>query len=130
MKATLCLLLVAALLSACQSPANKINSLAAGMSKAQVLDILGPPRETTAIGDREILLYKLTRYRPPLKVPLHEEYQVMLRDGHVFAFGRPRDLARSLPKPERAATQEIKTINLNITGTNSAPVQPNVHIEE
>lgn len=106
------LLVLSLALTACRSPASKINNLSTGMTKAQVIELLGAPRDTTAIGDKEVLLYKLTRYRPPLKVPLHEEYQVMLLNGQVFAFGKPRDLARSLPKPK-----DEQTINYNVHST-------------
>lgn len=119
---SLCLLLFIA--AGCKSPAAKVNQISTGMSKAQVVAILGQPHNTTAVGERETLHYSLLRYRPPIRVPIHEDYQVILDDGHVAAFGKPRDLARMLPKaiPE-------KTVNVNIhSTTNTAPVQPNVNV--
>ncbi len=104
-----CLLLIP--LAACHSPANKVNTLATGMTKAQVIEILGAPRNTTAVGERETLRFELLRYRPPIRWPIHEEYLVILDAGHVAAFGKPRDLAR-------AAKQE-QTINLNVNSTNT-----------
>ena len=122
------LLALVLILSACSSPAAKINQVRVGMSKAELTTLLGAPRETTAVGDRETLLYRLTRYRPPLKVPIKEEYQVILMSGQVAAFGNPKDLARALPQ---GPTKEEKTINLNVhtTSTNAVPpVQPTIEI--
>lgn len=92
LSAALCLML----LTGCHSPAGKVNDLTTGMTKAQVLEILGPPVNTTATGDEETLRFKLLRYRPPIRWPIHEEYLVKLTNDHVTAFGKPRDLARAL----------------------------------
>jgi hypothetical protein len=92
----LVLLVLSLILAGCKSPASKVNQLNTGMSKAQVVELLGPPRNTTATGDEEVLRFELLRYRPPIRWPIYEEYLVKLFQGHVTAFGKPRDLARAI----------------------------------
>lgn len=122
MKPSVLFALSVLLVAGCKSPASRVNQLHTGMTKPQVIELLGEPRSTVAQDNLEILHYRLLRYRPPIKVPVHEDYDVCLSLGTVFAFGSPRDL-RGLNPPHNE-----KTVNVNISATNTAPIVPTVTI--
>ena len=58
MKASLTLL-VALCLTGCLTPASKINAVHLGMTKAEVLAVMGPPTSITADEHAEYLNYSL-----------------------------------------------------------------------
>lgn len=84
------------LVAGCKSPADQVKQLSVGMTRAEVIAQLGQPAGVTASGEREVLRYKLTRYRPPHRWPIKEEYLIHLRTNTVCAFGTPRDLKRTV----------------------------------
>ncbi len=79
-------------LTACNT-VKRINDVSVGMTKAETIAALGNPDTTTSPGNGvEILKFKLRRTRPPLKVPVTEEFYVRLVKGRVDAFGRPSEI--------------------------------------
>lgn len=87
-------LLVAAVfvLSGCVTSAKKLSLVSLGMTKAQVVEILGEPASVSARPDGELLRYQLSgRYAPPLNPnakQFADGYTIQLVDGKVVAYGR------------------------------------------
>jgi hypothetical protein len=67
----------------CAGLANNMNKLRLGMSKAEVIQAMGPPCSTSANREAEYLKYRF--YYDGL---FTSEYYVKLQDGKVDAFGR------------------------------------------
>jgi len=82
------------LLAGCASPGKKLNHLSIGMSKEQVLDIMGTPESTKAMNPREVLVYSDTE-RPFGAPARYTQYWVVLVDGKVFQFGQAGDFGNS-----------------------------------
>jgi Short C-terminal domain/SmpA / OmlA family len=77
-------LFLAAVLTGC-STADKLNSIQIGMTKDQVIAILGKPDSMSAQADVEYLTYYLT---PDTEQRLDQPYMIRLVDGKVESFGR------------------------------------------
>jgi hypothetical protein len=67
----------------CAGSSKKINHLAIGMTKAEVIEIMGDPSYTSGAGDVEILSYHLTN-----NSLFTDPYDVRLKQGKVERFGR------------------------------------------
>lgn len=83
------LLLSCLLLTGCATPASKINGVQLGMSKADVIKIMGQPSSITADQEAEYLNYALTE-TPALfsSAYVATPYAVKLQGGKVVAYGR------------------------------------------
>lgn len=125
MKIAIVLAVIAAL-SGCVNTAKKLNHLSLGMTKPEVMEILGEPDETAAAHGVEYMLYEL-RSAPGAGTQTacgvgglytlgliylakdcqysDKAYFVQLREGKVSAYGKPGDFD-STQKPEA-------TINVN-----------------
>lgn len=77
--------LAALLLLGCAT-ASKLNSVQLGMTRAQVIDAIGAPSSTSAMGDTQYLNYQLCS-----DWIFTDRYYVRLTDGKVDAFGRVGD---------------------------------------
>ena len=87
------LLLVAFLFAGCVASASKISQISLGMTKAQVVVILGQPKSVSARADgTELLRYELSGRNAPLLNPnaknFSDGYTVQLHSGKVVAYGR------------------------------------------
>ncbi len=91
MKKILVLLLLCFGLMGCQTLAQKINSVSLGMSKDEVINIMGQPVSTCAIEGKEYLNYKLFEYGGSLGSGEPVPYFVRIKDGKVDAYGRRGD---------------------------------------
>lgn len=80
----LCMALI--LLAGCAGSASMLNNLSVGMSKAQVLDILGAPDYTSARQGTEILCYRLTS-----DGFFRDSFYVIIKQGTVERYGRQGD---------------------------------------
>ena len=78
----LILLLVSFLVFGCAAASTKINSLNLGMTKKEVVDVMGDPGSTS---ETEGVLYLKYRLRDGL---VADDYYVRLTDGKVSAYGR------------------------------------------
>jgi len=91
MKPTLPSLLIAlAVLAGCAT-ASKTNGLSLGMTKAQVLAVMGQPASTAADSDVEVLRYQLSATGHEAFHHRTEEYFVRLESGKVVRFGKAGD---------------------------------------
>jgi hypothetical protein len=84
------LLIVLVVLVGCAT-ASKTNGVSLGMSKAQVLAVMGQPASTAADSDVEVLRYKLSATGHDAFHHRTEEYFVRLVNGKVERFGKSGD---------------------------------------
>lgn len=89
------ILLLAAVfaLAGCVTSADKLSLISLGMTRTQVVEILGKPASVSARGDgSELLRYQLSgRYAPPLNPnakQFADGYTIQLHNGKVVAYGR------------------------------------------
>jgi hypothetical protein len=80
-------LVALALLVGCAT-ADKMNRLSVGMTKGEVISVMGAPDTTGAQGDREYLVYRLSDTKLESLVGFTEPYIVELKEGKVSVFGR------------------------------------------
>jgi len=113
-------LTVAVLLAGCAGTENRVNEISLGMSKAQVIQVLGQPKSTRASAGVEYLVYELKESIDAsscaawslLLVPVEcmrkkIEYFVQFKQGVATAYGEIGDFD-STQDPEQ-------TINVNRT---------------
>lgn len=75
----------------CVTSATKLGEVQLGMSKLQVVAILGEPASVSASPDGELLRYQLRGSGPLLSRPdgrVATGYTVQLQNGKVVAYGR------------------------------------------
>jgi outer membrane protein assembly factor BamE (lipoprotein component of BamABCDE complex) len=77
---------VSLLIVGCASSAKKLNDISVGMSKADVVNVLGSPETVRAQYGTELLIYNLSNWRS--SDAWYAEYYVELRDGTVVSYGK------------------------------------------
>jgi hypothetical protein len=84
-----CLFVLAALalLAGCAT-ADRMNGLSIGMTREQVISVMGAPDTTGAQGNNEYLIYRLSDTKLESLVGFTEPYVVELKEGKVDAFGK------------------------------------------
>ncbi len=79
-------LFVAALLVGCSTSAKRLAAVSPGMTKAQVINILGFPESVSGQGSEEVFIYTLSNsWNSPV---WNEKYHVYFVNGHVVRYGR------------------------------------------
>ena len=104
--------------------AKRLNRLSVGMSKSEVVNVLGSPSSTSAAEGMELLRYQL-RSREQPRAGSSDEYFVMVVNGRLVSFGRMGDfdvLPRIPPAPAFTAAQ----IHTNLT-TQTSVTDPSKH---
>ena len=86
LKRLLIVVALAGLLVGCAGSAKRINNLNLGMTKAEVIEIMGEPDYTSGSKNVEILSYKLTASGITT-----DTYFVRISNGTVDRFGRRGD---------------------------------------
>lgn len=98
------MLLLAVALAGCVTSSKKLAEVEIGMSKAQVLAILGEPKSVSARDGAEILHYQLSGDRaPPLNpnaAKYSQGYAVELVGNKVTAYGRAEEVLQRRVKVE------------------------------
>lgn len=97
------LVVTAILMTGCATAANKMNSVHIGMTKQEVVSVLGPPASTSAKEGVEYLNYNL--FEPVYGI---KPYFVRIINEKVDSYGRLGDFDSTKP-PEMKST-----IDLNI----------------
>ena len=82
-KRMLILFFLSSLVLGCAGSAKKINNLNIGMTKAEVIEVMGEPNYTSAANNVEILSYKLTS-----NSPYSDTYIVRIKNDKVERFGK------------------------------------------
>ncbi|RLB28397.1 MAG: hypothetical protein DRH11_17390 [Deltaproteobacteria bacterium] len=88
----LALLGVIAILFLGCATAPKVNKIQLGMSRAEVIAILGDPISITATQEAEYLNYRLSETRTNAMMGLSTPYYVKIVGGKVEAYGRSEDI--------------------------------------
>lgn len=102
---SLCIIAALFSLMSCAATAPKMNRLSTGMTKQDVIKVMGTPVSTAAPGGgEEILRYELSANSTAAYYGITQEYFVRLLNGVVHSYGRMGDF-NSLRDP---------TLNLNI----------------
>jgi len=87
-KRMLILLFLSILVLGCAGSAKKINNLNIGMTKAEVIEVMGEPNFTSAANDVEILSYELIS-----NSLFSDMYHVSIKNGKVERFGKQGSFA-------------------------------------
>jgi hypothetical protein len=96
------------LVSGCKSePPRKMNALEIGMSRRDVVLLMGSPYKVHTEGRREVLQYQLHKDINEPYAP-DEPYWVFLEDGKVIQYGRNQDLKTSQPKSNEEVMPKIQ----------------------
>jgi len=72
----------------CQTNRANLSKLEVGMSKEQVLDIMGKPRRTEASEKMEVLLYQTEMNYTPHNTFEKVETPLLFEDGKLIGWGR------------------------------------------
>ena|SRR3989338_10264393 len=86
----------------CATTSARINNLNLGMSKSEVIKIMGSPNATKAKDNTEILEYFLhpaNNYWTSITYP--EPYWIFIVDGKVSQYGKAGDFGTSMPADRR-----------------------------
>ena len=81
-------LLVALCLTGSLTPASKINAVHLGMTKAEVLAVMGTPSSVTADEHAEYLNYSLAEGMRTGYTATQSPYEIKLVNGKVVSYGR------------------------------------------
>lgn len=84
------------LLTACAT-SQKVNSISVGMTKAQVIEIMGQPDSSSAEAGVESLNYALYESAGERRFGRTKPYYVRLSGGKVEAYGRLGDFKSTTP---------------------------------
>jgi hypothetical protein len=97
-------LAIAVILTGCSTPSKNLNKLSVGMTKAEVIQVLGEPESTRASSGVEFLIYSLKeRMTKPFETPLpfpiavQGKYFVKLVQGRVESYGQVGDFDSTKP---------------------------------
>ncbi len=94
------LLAIIIFISGCAN-AYKINNVSLGMTKAQVIEVMGRPNSTLAKGDIEYLSYLLYETDEQASYDWPTNYFIRIIDGKVESYGRMGDFdSTKTPKQE------------------------------
>lgn len=103
------LLSIVFLLVGCAT-ANKISNVQMGMTKQDVIRVMGPPASTSAKGKTEYLNYSLSETDDQAFYGITKPYYVRIINGRVDSFGRLGDFDSTQKPTVRIETKEnIKT---------------------
>jgi hypothetical protein len=91
----------------CAATASKMNNVSVGMTKSQVIEVLGTPASTSAKDGVEYLNYRLSETSDDAFMGYTKPFFVRLIRGKVEAYGRLGDFD-SANIPENKTTIDIK----------------------
>ena len=99
MKTTLAVIaLITLFCTGCLTPASNINVISIGMSKTEVLRIMGTPASVTADTSGEYLNYALAEGSTSPAAAL-TPYEIKIVDGKVVSYGRAGNTATTPTRP-------------------------------
>ena len=103
-------LLAAALIAGCAT-SGKIKNVALGMTKSEVIAVMGKPVSVSAKGSSEYLNYALSETDDDAFSGITNEYYVRLIDGIVDSYGRTGDFDSTQPPTVRIETDENASVD-------------------
>lgn len=89
------ILLLASLLAGCSATPSQMNKLQLGMTKSEVVSVMGTPNSTSARANVEVLRYERGSVPNPTPPPYFrpDEYYVRIVDGRVESYGRSSEVS-------------------------------------
>jgi outer membrane protein assembly factor BamE (lipoprotein component of BamABCDE complex) len=109
MKKALLVLLLMGLTAGCAT-AEKMNQVSVGMTKSEVIEVMGSPTSSSAQGSTEYMNYALYDTAEARRFGLYTRYFVRLVNGRVESYGRTGDFDSTQPKTQRIEIQStVKT---------------------
>jgi hypothetical protein len=93
-------------LTACASTGKKLNRVALGMSKPQVIDVMGDPDSTKASDGIEVLVYGVDKMWSTEVYSYSGDYWIVLKDGKVAKYGKPGDFGTAEPAAIRVQLEQ------------------------
>lgn len=121
MKRAMMLLACVILIAGCAT-AHKMNNINIGMTKQEVIAVMGKPYSTSATEEKEYFRYILTS--PPAShrytgligsLPVETEYFVRFINSKVNAYGKTGDFGTTRPVKEHKIDLDIKHRNVDST---------------
>lgn len=95
MKILYTLILAGVIFLAGCATAPKLNRLTVGMTKQEVVSVMGRPDSTSAVGDGvELLYYKLSPQGGPVMNLVTEDYVVKMVSGKVVSYGKASEIEK------------------------------------
>ena len=89
--------LAALILVGCTTSARSLNKVSVGMTKAQVVEVLGQPQSTRDKEGIEYLHYQFSEQGDMIWWKPQHDYFVRLTNGVVDAWGKPGDFNSNRP---------------------------------
>jgi len=114
MKIRVLVVVLSSLLIAGCATAHKISSVQIGMTKEEVINVMGPPASTSAKSGTEYLNYSLSETDDQAFYGITRPYYVRLINGKVDSFGRLGDFDSTQKPTVRVETDE--NIKANVSG--------------
>lgn len=96
------------ILTGCATTSQKTNLLSVGMTKQEVVQIMGTPKSTSAQNNTEFLLYDEYENQTQIYLDEPSEYFIKISNGKVVSYGRMGDFDSTKPDEQK--------IDLNING--------------
>jgi hypothetical protein len=119
---TAIVLLLAALFTGCSTTADKLNNLHIGMTKDQVIALLGQPDSTSAQANIEYMTYYLSNDSSNGR---DQPYMVRVVEGKVESFGRAFQLFDIYNRPVGGNSMGQTITPLGVPSGSLSVVQPN-----
>ncbi len=107
----LILLIISIVIVGCAT-SGKINNVGIGMTKSEVIVVMGKPVSVSAKGDTEYLNYKLSETDNDAVSGWTSKYYVRLIDGKIDSYGRTGDFDSTKTPAIKIETDE----NINVQG--------------
>lgn len=116
MRYFLSLVFVLFLVSAC-ADANKISRVQLGMTKDEVVKVMGKPNSVSAQGQREYLNFALSETDDQAFSGITVPYYVRLVDGKVESYGRAGDFDSTKTPTVRLESDQTVKQNIDVKGS-------------
>ena len=116
MKRSICLIFIGIFLIGCAT-AHKISGVRMGMTKEEVIKVMGPPVSTSAKGNTEYLNYALSETSDDAFYGITRPYYVRIMNGRVDSYGRLGDFDSTQKPTVRIETDEKIQMQSDIKAT-------------
>ena len=116
MRTLFCSLAVCIAMSACAT-AEKIGGVRLGMTKQEVIAVMGPPASVSAQGRSEYLNYALSETDDQAFYGVTRPYYVRLIDGRVDSYGRTGDFDSTKTPAVRLESDQAVKQDVQIKGS-------------
>jgi outer membrane protein assembly factor BamE (lipoprotein component of BamABCDE complex) len=116
MKYLIAALSIVIVLGGCAS-ANKISGVQLGMTKDEVIKVMGPPTSVSAQGGREYLNYALSETDDDAFRGWTRPYYVRLINGKVESYGRSGDFDSTKTPTVRVESDQTIKQNVQVSGS-------------